>query len=418
MNDKEKVLYFDCFSGICGDMVLAAFIDLGVPVAHLETELGKMRLPGWRLRASPGAKSGIHGTRVDVDLLPVPASRSRSALVPATKTHEHRAYRDIKAMIEGSDLPTGTKGRALAIFCKLAGAEAKIHGSSVEDVRFHEVGAVDSIVDIVGAAIGLEYLAPDRILCSRVELGGGFVKCQHGIIPVPAPAVTELLQGVPGKSGATQNEMTTPTGAAILAASVDEFTDDKRFTILRTAYGVGHRDSELPNLLRLFLGERPVRRGTARALPAAAPGIVLECNIDDMSPELHGYLFERLLEAGADDVWLAPVVMKKSRAAITLSVLCAPDAEAELAELIVRETSTFGFRRYEVDKTSLERSFSTARTSLGPVRIKTAFLNGVRLKAKPEYEDLLRIARETGLSLREVAERVLLEIGARREDPE
>ena len=304
----EKILYFDCFSGICGDMTLAALVDLGVPEDHLKEELAKLGLPGWRLRFTPGSKHGISGIKADVDLLPVPVKSSKVAIRKDAATHDHRAYRDIRKMIEDSGLPLGTKDRAFSIFKKLAEAEAKVHGTSVEAVLFHEVGAVDSIVDIVGAAIGLEYLAPDRILCSRVELGGGFVKCQHGLIPVPAPAVVELLEGVPVKSGAVQVETTTPTGAAILAACVDEFTDDKRFSILKTAYGIGHRDTDIPNLLRLFTGERIIGRegetqGQSSAqdlrprLPASR-GIVLECNIDDMSPELHGYLFERFFDAG------------------------------------------------------------------------------------------------------------------------
>lgn len=414
MSAMEKVLYFDCFSGICGDMTLAALVDLGVPEDHLVSELAKLGLAGWRLRFSPGSKMGISGTRADVDILPVPVAPALRAMGPKAEIHRHRAYRDIRKMIEGSRLPEGTRNRAAAIFERLARAEAKVHGSVVEDVAFHEVGAVDSIVDIVGAAIGIEYLAPDRVLCSRVELGGGFVKCQHGLIPVPAPAVVELLAGVPVKSGAVPFETTTPTGAAILAACVDEFTDDKRFAISRTAYGVGHRDTEIPNLLRLFAGERAVA-GAAEAeagLPAPVPGVVIECNIDDMSPELHGYLFEKLLGAGADDVWLTPIVMKKSRPAVALSVLCAPDAEARIAGLIVTETSTFGFRRRLIDKVALERLVQTVDTSLGSLRVKTACLDGRPLKSKPEYEDLKRIAMERGLPLREVQERVLLEIGS------
>lgn len=416
----EKILYFDCFSGICGDMTLAAFVDLDVPEDHLKKELEKLGLPGWRLRFTPGAKNGISGTRADVDLLPLRVKTNLIALRANEAAHDHRAYRDIKAMIENSSLPRGTKDRALAIFGKLAEAEAKVHGTGVEEVRFHEVGAVDSIVDIVGAAIGLEYLAPDRILCSRIELGGGFVKCRHGLIPVPAPAVVEILKGVPVKSGAVQMETTTPTGAAVLAACVDEFTDDRRFTILKTAYGVGHRDADIPNLLRLFLGERTVDHDDkvgGAPLPYTK-GLVIECNIDDMSPELHGYLFDRFLGAGADDVWLTPIVMKKSRSAVILSILCTPETEPGIVELVLRETSTFGFRRRTVDKAALERSITTVETRFGPVRMKTVFLDGAPLKAKPEYEDLRRIALEHGIPLREVQERVLLEVGALRRDAE
>ena len=244
----EKILYFDCFSGICGDMTLAALVDLGVPEEHLRAELGKFGLPGWRLRFSQAPRRASAGPGpTSISCLPAKPNPLAPRLNAAA--HDHRAYRDIKAMIEGSGLAPGTKGRALAIFGKLAEAEAKVHGTASRRYSFHEVGAVDSIVDIVGAATGLEYLAPDRILCSRIELGGGFVKCQHGLIPVPAPAVVEILKGVPVKSGAVQMETTTPTGAAILAACVDEFTDDRRFTILKTAYGSRasrHRYTEPP----------------------------------------------------------------------------------------------------------------------------------------------------------------------------
>ena len=421
MGKTEKVLYFDCFSGISGDMSLAAFVDLGLPEEHLRSELEKLGLPGWRLQFTPGAKHGIGGTRADVDLLAVPLENAPPSLSPRGSGTAHRAYRDIRNLIEKSILPKGTKDRALSIFSLLAGAEAKVHGTEPDEVVFHEVGAVDSIVDIVGAAICLEYFAPDRILCSSVELGGGFARCAHGLIPVPAPAVAELLQGVPVKSGAAPFETTTPTGAAILASCVDEFTDDRRFAIVRTAYGVGHRDMEIPNLLRLFLGEAPAPEfraldpipGSAAepSLPSA-PGIVIECNIDDMSPELHGFLFDRLLGAGAQDVWLTPIVMKKSRPAITLSVLCAPELEASLAGLIFRETTTLGYRRYAVEKIALERRISILRSGLGDLRVKTASLDGKPLKSKPEYEDLCRIAGETGLPLREVQERVLREMGA------
>jgi len=423
MPDTERILYFDCFSGISGDMTLAAFADLGLPEEHLQSELAKLKLPGWRLRFSPGEKHGIHGTRADVDLLAVPLENKPAPLKAPTSEAGHRAYRDIKALIGGSLLPQGTKDRSLSIFRLLAEAEAAVHGTKADEVVFHEVGAVDSIVDIVGAAIGLEYFRPDRILSSSVELGGGFVNCRHGLIPVPAPAVVELLRGVPVKSGAVPFETTTPTGAAVLASCVDEFTDDKRFSISKTAYGVGHRDTTIPNLLRLFLGT--ASKPQAESLAAASaegphrpslPGVVIECNIDDMSPELHGYLFDRLFAAGAQDVWLTPIVMKKSRPGITLSVLCPPELEGRLATLVFRETTTLGFRRFPVDKVSLERRIETVETSLGAVRVKTAYLEGRAIKAKPEYEDLRRIAEGGGLPLREVQERVLRELGAEPEE--
>jgi len=440
MEGAERILYYDCFSGICGDMNLAALVDLGVPEDYLRAELAKLGLGGWRLKFTPDSKMGIHGTRADVELLPEPVKAGAAGMIgrgvaaPAA-AHEHRAYRDIKAMISDSALGSPVKDRALAIFARLAEAEAKVHRSEVEDVAFHEVGAVDSIVDIVGAAICLDYLAPDRILCSTVELGGGFVKCRHGLIPVPAPAVVELLRGVPVKSGAVPMETTTPTGAAILAASVDEYGDDIRFRITRTAYGVGHRDTEIPNLLRAHLGERDragPRAGSARdadgaaseapesagqrpspeaPLPRLEAAVLVECNMDDMSPESHGYLIDRLLAAGAVDAWLTPIVMKKSRAAVSLSALCPPEAEAAVTELFYRETTTFGVRRSDVSKRPLRRDYRTVSTSLGEVGVKTAWLGAEQIKSKLEYEDLRRIAEERGMSLRDVEAVVLSELG-------
>jgi len=265
------------------------------------------------------------------------------------------------------------------------------------------VGAVDSIVDIVGAAICLDWLKPDLILASTVELGGGFVKTQHGLLPVPAPATAEILSGVPVKSGAVPFETTTPTGAAILSACVDRFTDDKRFTVGKTAYGVGHRDTEIPNLLRVFLGE------AASAAEAPATGRVLECNLDDMSSEITGYLFDLLLAAGASDVYCTPIFMKKNRPAVKVSVLCASEAEPRIADVLLRETTTFGLRRFSVEKTSLDREVRTVATSLGEVRLKSAFLDGRLLKSKPEYEDCRRIAEERRMPLREVYQTVLRE---------
>jgi len=425
MAPVERVLHYECFSGICGDMNLAAMIDLGVPEAYLKTELEKLGLEGWRISCAPDAKMGVHGTRVDVEILPraVTERRGAGALRPSprgTAGHEHRAYSDIKRLIGGSALDGSIKERALAMFSVLAEAEAKVHRVPLDEVAFHEVGAVDSIVDIVGAAICLEYLAPDRITSSTVELGGGFVKCQHGLIPVPAPAVVEILKGVPVKSGAVSAETTTPTGAAILAANVDEFTDDIRFRITRTAYGVGHRDFDIPNLLRVYLGEREAgaRAGAASSSsesppPSTEPAVLVECNIDDMSPEIHGHLLDRLLNAGAADAWITPIVMKKSRAAVAVSALCAPEAEAEVTEILYRETTTFGVRRRGIEKRPLERGMRTVSTSLGEVRVKTAFLGGLPLKSKLEYEDIRKIAVERGMPFREVEAAVLKELEGR-----
>ena len=379
----DTLLYFDCFAGISGDMNLAAMLDLGVPQAHLRAELARLALSGYSLSVTRDARKGITGTRVDV-------------VVAESSHHHHRAWSDIRALIEASVLSAAVKARATDIFQRLAEAEARVHGTAVDEVHFHEVGAIDSIVDIVGAAICLEHLAPARVVASSVELGGGFVKSQHGMLPVPAPATAILLTGVPTRSGAVPFEMTTPTGAAILAHSVGSFSDDKRFVTRKVGYGIGHRDTEIPNVLRLFLADADgLRTEEAR---------LVECNIDDMNPEISTHLFDLLFEAGASDVFFTPIVMKKSRPAVTLSVLCPPALEAPLVEVILRETTTFGLRTTTVSKTAIEREERMVTTSLGDVRVKIGKVRGKALKAKPEFEDCRRIARERGIPLREVLE--------------
>lgn len=458
-----RILYYDCSAGISGDMHLGAMVDLGVPPEHLEAELKKLGLPGWRLRFTRDSRKGIGGTRADVLLdsepdplagstvaqasLPAalgsaapvaglpgtttftPVAKLHAPLVPGHEPHEHRNHRDIVAMIEHSSLADGTKRRALAIFARLAEAEAKIHGMPVAEVGFHEVGAVDSIVDIVAAAIALEWLKPDRILVSTIELGGGFVKCAHGRLSVPAPATADLLRGAPTRLGTVPFEATTPTGAAILAASATEFTDRTDFTIERIGYGIGHKDGPIPNILRVFFGTAKPSDMSSKALRAkeeasAREGsvphetaVVLECNLDDMTGETAGYVLEKLLSAGASDAWLTPIVMKKSRPAMTLSVLCPPEKESALTELILRETTTFGLRRRDVGKLALERRFEEVATSLGPVRVKTAWLDGRPLKSKPEHDDLRRLAETHNVPLREVERHILAELAQRETKP-
>jgi uncharacterized protein (TIGR00299 family) protein len=378
-------------------MNLAALVDLGVPKDLLATELSTLGLQGYSLHFNPDSRKGIHGTRSEVEL---------------ASEHGHRSYSDIVRLIEASALSPTVKKRALAIFAVIARAEAKVHNHALDEVRFHEVGAVDSIIDIVGAAICLEYLKPDVVFSSTVELGGGFVKTQHGLLPVPAPATSEILSGVPVRSGLVPFETTTPTGAAILSACVDRFTDDKRFTIVRTGYGVGRRDAEIPNLLRVFLGEEtpsPSAQEMQRFTCPPVTDCVLECNLDDMSPEVTGYLFDRLLAYGASDVYCTPIVMKKSRPAMKLSVLCSTEAEARIVDLLLRETTTFGLRRFAVEKTTLEREERTVSTSLGQVRMKIAFFDGRPIKSKPEFEDCRRIAEERKMPLREVYDTILRE---------
>ncbi len=423
----ERILYYDCSAGISGDMHLGAMVDLGVPADYLEQELNKLNLTGWKLQFTRDARKGIGGTRADVIL----ADSSHPTAPPAqphshphphhpghdSHPHTHRAHRDIVALIEKSSITATAKRRALAIFACVAQAEAKIHGMPVDDVAFHEVGAVDSIIDIVGAAIALDWLKPDRIHVSTVELGGGFVKCAHGRLPVPAPATAEILRGAPVHAGAVPFEATTPTGAAILIASADGFTNTMDFSIERVGYGIGHKDGPIPNILRVFLATRTTEPSAAPNSPTTSnhgTAIILECNLDDITGETIGYVLERLLAAGACDAWITPIIMKKSRPALTLSALCSPEHEPAITAIFLRETTTLGLRRREVGKIMLERTTEEIATTLGPVRVKTGWLDGRALKSKPEHEDLRRIATERGIPLREVEQTILAEIARRK----
>lgn len=391
-----KILYFDCFSGISGDMNLGAMIDLGIEREYLIAELNKLSLTGYHIEISKEVKQGISGTKVSVHLEHTVAAHSHSGK-SHHHHHENRNLEDIRKIILKSGLNERVKNISLKIFGKIAEAEAKIHNKPVSEIHFHEVGAVDSIIDIVGAAVCIDFLKPDKIMSSTIELGGGFVTCAHGTFPVPAPATVEILKGLPVKSGAVMNETTTPTGAAILATLVDEFSDNTSFIIQKTGYGLGHKDFEIPNLLRIYIGETEIAgRSTSNT------STIIECNIDDMNPELYDYIFESLFKAGANDVFITPIIMKKSRPAVILSVLCSPVNESEIEKILFEETSTLGIRKYNVIKAMLDRKIDTIHTPLGNVSIKSAFFNGRLLKSKPEYEDCLKIAREKQMPLSEV----------------
>ena len=300
-------------------------------------------------------------------------------------------------MINSSRLSDDVKNLSIRIFEKVAIAEAKIHNKTVDSIHFHEVGAVDSIVDIVGAALSILALAPDRIMASTVELGGGSVHCTHGIYPVPAPATAEILSGVPVRKGTVPFEATTPTGAAILASCVDQFSDSFTFTILKTGYGIGHKDGETPNVLRVHWSETAVD-----ANPEVIASTIIECNIDDMNPEYYDFIIDSLFEAGAKDVFITPIIMKKSRPAVTLSVLTGRDAEPEIMKILFTETSTLGIRKHAVEKTMLHRKVELVDTPYGQVRIKSAFYDNQKIKSKPEYEDCIKIARQHKIPLNQV----------------
>ena len=394
------VLYYDCFSGISGDMHLGAMIDLGVDPKFLIDQLGRLDLSGYELKITRDQKKGITGTKVDVVLDENPHGHDHGH---HHDHHHHRNLEDISRIIDDSDLSKVVKDRSIRMFRKLAEAEGKIHNKPIQEVHFHEVGAIDSIVDIVGAAICIESIAPDMIMSSAVELGGGFVKCEHGTFPVPAPATAEILAGVPVKSGAAPFETTTPTGALILACNADKFGPMQDLRINKTAYGIGNRDMDIPNVLRIYLAEST---GHAESSPETRKALVMECNIDDMNPEMYGYVMDILFGLGADDVFITPIMMKKARPASKLSVLCSPDKKQIMTETLLTHTTSLGVRSYEVEKTMLDREFSKIKTKYGEVTVKTAIYRGKHLKSKPEYEDCIRLAREHEIPVQKIYEEI------------
>jgi hypothetical protein len=395
-----KILYYDCFAGISGDMNLGAMIDLGVDPEFLGNELRKLEIGSYEIRVKRDQRRGIFGTKVNVIL---PSGED----APAAHGHGHRSFKDIAGLIEKSSFSDGVKNTSLRIFMKIAAAEAKIHGHSIDEVHFHEVGAIDSIVDVVGAAICFEHLNVEKVLSSPVQVGGGFVKCAHGMLPVPAPATAEILTGIPIRSGVVPFETTTPTGAAILAATARRFTEHVNFTPLKIGYGVGQRDTDIPNVLRVFLGEMDDEKHDQDVEVKEA--CLMECNIDDMNPELYEGIVERLFEIGALDVYLTPIVMKKSRPAVKISILCDADRRKGIEEVLWLHTSTFGLRVNKIEKLILRRELSTVKTKYGILSVKNAYLRGERIKWKLEYEDAKRLAKEKGVSIKAIYDSLLSE---------
>jgi len=379
-----RILYYDCFAGISGDMNLGAMIDLGVDPDYLKSELQKLNIEGFSLEIQKDMRRGISGTKATV-------------IVENPDNEKHRHLRHIEELVNRSTLSEAVKLMSLKIFDLIAVAESTVHNISKERVHFHEVGALDSIADIVGAAICLDYLKVDKVISSPIQLGGGMVKCAHGIMPVPAPATALIVENVPVRTGLIQHEATTPTGAAILVASVNEFTDELNFEIKKTAYGIGHRDvSEVPNVLRVYLCELNEVNDDNTTREEAW---MVECNIDDMNPEWYDHLFIKLFDAGASDVFLTPIIMKKSRPANTLSVLCSNQILTNIKSVIFNNTTTIGLREYKVAKTVLERQEKQIETPLGKVTVKCSYFQGNQIRVKPESAEVIRLANEHGLSL-------------------
>ena len=390
-----RVLYYDCFSGISGDMNAAALIDLGIEEEYLIREIKKLPLDGYRIVIKKDVKGSIEGTSFHV--------------IIDENSHVHeRNLMDIQSIINSSTLNEDVKRRSLDIFMKVALAEAKVHGKTLEKVHFHEVGAVDSIIDIVAAAICLDKLSVDKILSSTVEIGSGTTYSQHGLLPVPAPATAEILKEIPTKSINVPFEATTPTGAAILASQVSEFTDNKDFTIKKIGYGLGKKSGEIPNVLRVFLGEILEKKVPLDFLTEEA--VIVECNIDDMNPEIYQDIFNKLFELGVMDVYMDTIIMKKGRSGIKLSVLTDVEIVDKVERLLLFETTTFGIRKYNVSKTMLKRIEYEVETIYGNIGIKAAIYRDKIIKYKAEYEDCRKAADKYQLPMIEIYDEVKLKI--------
>lgn len=383
------IAFIDCFSGISGDMLLGALVDAGVDIDRLRGELGKLGVEGWAIAAERTERYGIAGTRLRVE---------------APEQHVHRHLSDIERIVDASALDAQVKQRARAIFKRLAEAEAAVHGTSPEQVHFHEVGALDAIVDIVGVVLALQLLEVEAVYASALPLGSGWVNTAHGRLPVPPPAVLRLLGTVqaPLLADDTPAELVTPTGAAILAELAT--FDRPAMTLHSAGYGFGSRDIGRLNAVRVWLGQAAEVQSTTGSEPHEA--LLLETNIDDQTSEQLGYVTERLLAAGAQDVWLAPIGMKKGRSATMLSALVAPADEQRIVELIFRETTTLGIRRRPLQKWVCERAVWNVATEWGMVRVKEQRWQGARLGIAPEYEDCARVAKEHNVPLRIVYEQV------------
>ncbi|HEV2617135.1 MAG TPA: nickel pincer cofactor biosynthesis protein LarC [Candidatus Acidoferrales bacterium] len=380
-----KLAYFDCFSGISGDMALGALVDAGVVLRELEAELRKLKLDGWKISAEKVQRKSIRATKVNVE---------------TQETRHHRHLSPILKMIEDAALAPRATERARRIFQRLGEAEATVHNISVEKVHFHEVGAVDSIIDIVGAAIGFELLGIDGFACSMMDVGGGRVQTEHGLLPVPAPATVELLRGAPTFSSGIEKELVTPTGAAIATTLSTEYVKMPAMNLKTIGYGAGSADlPEQPNVLRLVIGEA-IGGGASQHWDESIA--VIEANVDDMSPQIYGYFAERALAEGALDIFSTAVQMKKNRPGQLVTLLCEISNRERLIDLIFRETTTIGIRTHEVQRRTLARESVPVETPLGTIRMKISRLNGSVLNAAPEYEDCQRIAAQKGVPLKEV----------------
>jgi uncharacterized protein (TIGR00299 family) protein len=410
-----RVLYLDCFSGIAGDMLLGALLDAGLPFDELKQALGSLAVPGYELSATRVLRAGVSATKFSAH---TSGHRSHSHdqsshshdqsshshdhgshpydHSPHPHDHTHRSLTEIHSLIDGSSLSASGRDRAKGLFQRLAEAEASIHQMPIEKVHLHEVGALDSIIDIVGAVYALDWVGADRIVCSPLNVGGGTIRSAHGLFPVPAPATLKLLGDAPIYGGTIQNELVTPTGALIATAYASSFGPVPAMSVERTGYGAGDRDNPgTPNVLRVLIGRAADR-------PEAERVVVIECEIDDMNPQIFGVAMDRLYAAGALEVFYVPVQMKKNRPGTLLTVVAPPERRTMLADIIFRETTTIGLRHCEVDRECLRREIVPVETPIGTIRFKLAWRDGRIVNAVPEFEDCAKLAADRQLSVKDV----------------
>lgn len=376
------ILYYQCQSGISGDMNLGALIDLGVPKEYLIEKLGLLELKGVEIEIYKDDRQNISGTKVDVHF---------------HQEHNHRNLNSIYNIIDSSSLSSYVKDLSKKIFYIVAEAEAKVHKEKIEEVHFHEVGAIDSIIDIVGAAICFEYLNVDKIFTSKIELGGGFVKCAHGILPVPAPATIEIMKDYSICFNGVDFEATTPTGAAIIKAVSKGAIDDINMKIFKIGVGVGTKISKLPNVLRVYLGE----------IERKEESHLIECNIDDMNPEYYGNIMEELFNLGVQDAYITPIYMKKGRPGVILSALTSEENKDKITDFILKNTSTFGVRITDVKRKILQRDFSYIETKYGRIQVKNGYIDGKKIKSKFEYSSLLQLAKDNHMSPYQIYNKII-----------
>jgi uncharacterized protein (TIGR00299 family) protein len=380
--------YLDCSSGISGDMFLAALIDAGAPVDRLFAELKKLPLGFYEFKRTRAVRGGLVGTRVEIR-------------VPAEQPH--RSLADIQSLLEKASLPEKVTGQALKVFNRLAEVEGKVHNIPPDEVHFHEVGAVDAVIDIVGTCLGLDLLEVSDLACSPLNVGGGRVEAAHGTLPVPAPATAELLKDIPIYASGVEGELVTPTGAALVSTLASRFGPLPPMKVSWIGYGAGERDFPgHPNLARVFIGERMEASGGRPGAPGDELVSIIEANVDDMSPQLYGHFLEQALAAGALDVTCSSTQMKKNRPGLTISILCDPDRSDALSQLLFEQTTTIGVRIHEARRKVLEREQVAVETPYGSVRMKVARREGKVVNAAPEFDDCQRLATEKSVPLKQV----------------